>query len=156
MLGELADRLSEFRLAETYRAVALYPKTRAEAESLAEEQRHVIEKLQDEYVTLLGDKDAHASIVPVRVAWRAYEAAHDAWITADIDGAFNEPARHDSSLHRLYKVADVAVDPAVGRADGSEAKIVGPATQFAVDPTNLLLDLQPSRLALRQSTNLAA
>ena len=46
-----------------------------------------------------------------------------------------------------HPVADVAVDHAVGRADGPDAKVVGPAPQLAVDPTNLLLDLQPSRLA---------
>src|SRR5450631_2576762 len=101
ILGELADRLSEFRLAETYRALALYPKKRAEAELLAEEHAKVIEELQNDYVTLLAEEGAATSIVPVRVAWKAFRASHDTWIKLDTDGVtFDEPARYDSSLHR--------------------------------------------------------
>jgi diguanylate cyclase (GGDEF)-like protein len=111
ILGELADRISEFRLDETYRAIALYPKTRAEAALLADEHRKTIEELQDDYVTLLADEGATTSMVPVRVAWKAYEAAHDTWIKADIDGVpVDEPARYDSSLEHLYKAADAAVE----------------------------------------------
>src|ERR1700733_4011268 len=62
MLGELADQLSEHRIAETYRALAPDSKARAEAELLALEHRRAIQDLQNEYVRLLGKDTQNAGM----------------------------------------------------------------------------------------------
>src|SRR3569833_3190188 len=54
MLGELADRISEFRLAETYRALAPEKAGRDAAERLASEHRDAIDQIRLEYFTLNG------------------------------------------------------------------------------------------------------
>src|SRR5258707_655419 len=54
MLGEMSDQISEFRIAETYRALAIDKRSMAEAELLADQHRGVIEDLQKEYTALLG------------------------------------------------------------------------------------------------------
>jgi diguanylate cyclase (GGDEF)-like protein len=110
VLGELADQISEYRLAETYRALASDPKTRAEAELLANQHRRAIENGQDEYVTLLGSQIQNVDIDSFRAAWSAYHTEHEVWVRADADGVLEDPARYDSPLHRLYKAADAAVD----------------------------------------------
>ena len=45
MLAEIADRISEYRIAEGYRALASGPEGRAEAELLANDHRLAIERL---------------------------------------------------------------------------------------------------------------
>ena len=109
-LGELADRLSEFRIAEGYRALAATVERREQAELLADEHRRTIEELQVEYTTLLAGRGANAHMEEVRATWKAFEAAHDAWIKEDIAGDLDNPAHYGSDLHRLYKAADKAVD----------------------------------------------
>jgi hypothetical protein len=102
VLGELADQLSEHRIAETYRALAPDPKARAEAELLAQEHQHAIQDLQKEYVRLLGNDAQNADMDSLRVALNAYYLAHDAWVKADTKGLIDDPAYYDSSSHRLY------------------------------------------------------
>jgi hypothetical protein len=117
MLGELSDRVSEFRIAEAYRALAADQPAQAEAELLAGEHRNAIEQLESDYVTLLGGKGPSADMDSFRAAWKAYQADHDAWIKADTKGTIDDPARYRSTSHQLYKATDAAVDRLV---DGNE------------------------------------
>jgi diguanylate cyclase (GGDEF)-like protein len=110
MLGELSDRISEFRVAETYRALATDAKTVAHAEVLADEHRGVIEQLQNEYATLVGGDIPVATGDSARAAWNTYHAAHDAWVTASTSGAGDDPTHYAVTSHQLYKAADIAVD----------------------------------------------
>jgi diguanylate cyclase (GGDEF)-like protein len=108
LLGEWTDRISEFRLAETYRALATDANSRVAAEELAGEQRRAISELQAEYVKLHDGNIL--DLVPLRTAWNAYFVEHDAWVKADPDGLHNDQAQRDSRLHHLYKLADNAID----------------------------------------------
>lgn len=111
LLGEWTDRISEFRLAETYRALATDAKSRDAAEELAGEHRRAIAELQAEYVRLHGGD--LLDLVPLRTAWNAYFVAHDAWVKADSDGLQDDQAQANSRLHHLYKVAANAIDRVV-------------------------------------------
>ena len=110
MLAEMADRISEYRIAEGYRALAPGPKARAEADLLADGHRRVIQSLQNKYATLLSNSVQRADLDSFRTAWHAYYTEHDAWVQAEPDGALGDLARYNKSLQRLYKVADEAVD----------------------------------------------
>jgi diguanylate cyclase (GGDEF)-like protein len=110
MLGELSDRISEFRIAETYRGLATDAKMVAYAEVLADEHRDVIEKVQNEYATLVGGDIPVATGDSARAAWNAYHAAHDAWVAADTNGTHEDPTHYAATSHQLYKAADAAVD----------------------------------------------
>lgn len=123
LLGELLDRISEFRIAETYRALAVDAKSRSEAELLATEHRRVIELLQATYEKLHEGEDTVGELAPFRTAWGAYLSGHNAWVNADPDGALNGPAQFSSELHHLYVTADLAVDALVGtNADAAHAE----------------------------------
>jgi diguanylate cyclase (GGDEF)-like protein len=109
-LAEIADRISEYRIAEGYRALAPGPSGREEAEVLANGHRREIQKLQNSYVTLLGDDAQSADLDSFRTAWNAYSTEHDAWVQSDFEGALENAERHNQLLQRLYKSADLAVD----------------------------------------------
>jgi diguanylate cyclase (GGDEF)-like protein len=110
VLAEIADRISEYRITEGYRALALGPTDRAEAELLADAHRREIQNLQNKYSSLLGSDTPNAELRSFRAAWRAYYTEHDAWVKADADGTLDDPARSNSSLQQSYKAADVAAD----------------------------------------------
>ncbi len=110
LLGELSDRISEFRIAEAYRALARDAASRAEAERLAGEHRRVIEALQNEYVALFHGDGRGLDVETFRTALTAYLAEHDAWLKSDPEGLSGDPARHGGTLHKLYRAADEAVD----------------------------------------------
>ena len=111
VLGEMGDQLVEFRLAETYRALATDPRAVANEDQAAAQHRRAIEALLTEYVGLLGGPAAmDQDYVTLRRALADYMAAHDAWVKADVGGTDHGPASPDSSLHTLYQSADAAVD----------------------------------------------
>jgi diguanylate cyclase (GGDEF)-like protein len=110
-LGELADRLSEFRLAETYRALARDDASRASAEQLADEHRKVVRQIRQEYMNLHGQAGV-AEFKAFDRAWNTYLAAHDAWVHNDA-GEVDQPAMYGSGLHQLYVSADEAIDSVV-------------------------------------------
>jgi diguanylate cyclase (GGDEF)-like protein len=124
ILGELSDRVSEFRLAEAYRALAPTPQLREEAERLAQEHRHTVDNLMDKYLFVLGERmsiDMDAS----RATWNAYLAEHDAWVKSDVDGMLDGVARLGSLSHQLYKEADDSFDRLIdanGVAAAAEVK----------------------------------
>jgi diguanylate cyclase (GGDEF)-like protein len=108
VLGELSARVSEFRLAEAYRALNPDATRLATSESLAETQRKAIEALLQDYSGLMGAEADDKDLRGLRDAWNTYLAAHNAWIASDIDGKFDDPAYFGSDLHRLYRSADNA------------------------------------------------
>jgi diguanylate cyclase (GGDEF)-like protein len=110
VLGELSDQVSEFRLAETYRALSADSETKAQAEALADEHRAIIDRLEKDYATLLGGKPPNADMGSFRRAWNLYLAAHNSWVIADIDGTLDDRARYGSTLYQLYKATDATVD----------------------------------------------
>src|ERR1700729_2069927 len=110
MLAEIADRISEYRIAEGYRALASGPKDREEAEVLANGHRREIQKLQSGYTALLGNDSQSADLDAFRTAWNAYYTEHDAWVQSDAKGVVENAERYNQLLHRLYKTADLAVD----------------------------------------------
>src|SRR5262245_29400504 len=132
MLDELDTRIAEFRMAETFRALATDPKQLAAAELLAQQDRRRIEYLLGDYLAVTGKSEAQ--IGPFRASWNAYVAEHDAWVTADPAGMLDEPARFGSSLHRLYKSTMVAVDRLI-YANRAEAKRQAQAANDLVDQT---------------------
>jgi diguanylate cyclase (GGDEF)-like protein len=132
MLAEIADQISEYRIAEGYRALALGPKDRAEADVLADGHRHEIQTLQNSYATLLGNDVQRADLDSFRTAWNAYSTEHDAWVQSDIQGALENAERHNQLLQRLYKTADLAVDRLIA-ANTSAAHAQAQAVDLLTD-----------------------
>jgi diguanylate cyclase (GGDEF)-like protein len=110
ILAEMGDRVAEYRIAEGYRVLALEPKARAEAESLADEHRRVIQDLQNAYTALLGRDARIAALVSFRTAWTAYYTQHDAWVRTGPERTPDDAALYNGILQRLYKDTDAAVD----------------------------------------------
>ena len=110
LLGEIDDRVSEFRLAETYRALETDPKQLKAVELLADSHRRTIEELEQQYVVLMGDEIDHVDLLAFQEAWGEYLAAHDAWVAGDPLGEVDGPAYLNSEQHRRYRRADVAIE----------------------------------------------
>jgi len=150
VLAEIADRISEYRIAEGYRALASGPEGRAEAEVLALGHRREIQNLQNKYATLLGNQSQSADFDAFRTAWRAYYTEHDAGVQREDDATFAGPARYNKSLQLLYQTADVAVDRLIAAntsAAHEQAKSVDRLTEesitiaIAVSAVSILLAL---------------
>ncbi|HEY8063611.1 MAG TPA: EAL domain-containing protein [Methylosinus sp.] len=143
LLGELSDRISEFRIAETYRALADTDEDRIAAEQRAATNRLVIEQLQRDYFALFG-AEPRPDLAKVRDALAAYLAAHDAWMEREPDLASIRAARGVSALHAAYKAADDAADAAIDElkwSAGAEAETAGRITRGAIDITLLAASL---------------
>jgi diguanylate cyclase (GGDEF)-like protein len=136
VLGELSDRITEFRLAETYRALAHDARSRATAEVLADGHRYVISKLQAQYLRLNSGNTVQLALFTA--AWHAYLAEHDAWVRSDSNGNFDDQAQFASSLHRLYRAADLTIDQ-LSDANTSAAHAEANAVDDLVDKTILIL-----------------
>jgi diguanylate cyclase (GGDEF)-like protein len=113
LLAEMADRIAEYRIAESYRALATEPRVRAQAELLADGHRKEINTLESEYVALLGSQIQTADLESFNTALNNYYRAHDAWVNTDTNGEFGDPAHYRGSLDQLYKAADASVDTLV-------------------------------------------
>jgi diguanylate cyclase (GGDEF)-like protein len=135
MLDELDNHVAEFRMAETYRALASDANQLVAAELLAKQHRKTIEYLLDDYLTVTGKSEAHVG--PFRAAWNAYLAEHDAWVAADSDGRLDDPARYGSSLHRLYRSVMTAIDRLL-YANKAEATREAREADELVDQTTIL------------------
>ncbi len=143
LLGELSDRISEFRIAETYRALADSDEDRIAAEQRAATNRLVIEQLQRDYFALFG-AEPRPDLAKLRDALAAYLAAHDAWMKREPDLASIQAARSVSALHAAYKAADDAADAAIDElkwSAGAEAETAGRITRGAIDITLLAASL---------------
>jgi diguanylate cyclase (GGDEF)-like protein len=139
MLAEMADRISEYRIAEGYRALAQGPKGRAEADLLADGHRREIQNLQNKYTALVSNRVQRADLESFRIAWKAYYTEHDAWVQAETAGTLAGPARYEQSLQQHYKVADDAVDRLIAENESAahtQAKaadqLTGQATGIAI------------------------
>ena len=110
LLSELGDRVAEFRLAETYRALAGDPQAATEAERAAADHRSVIDTLIPSYIATVGAGRPEADVSAFVEAWTDYLMVHDAWLRADVYGRTRNLARSNSSLHFRYKVVDRAVE----------------------------------------------
>jgi diguanylate cyclase (GGDEF)-like protein len=119
MLGELSDQVSEFRVAEEYRALAPDDEAVARADLLASDHRITIRKTVAQYAALRGSAPS-PELDAFRNTWRAYEAAHADWLAQDPVGVRTGPAHYDSTAHNLYKAADEAVDALID-ANAAEA-----------------------------------
>jgi diguanylate cyclase (GGDEF)-like protein len=133
ILGELSDRISEFRIAETYRATT-DAKAAADADALANQHRKIIGELQVEYTGLLDSDRGVADLDSLHRSVQAYFTAHDAWVDADPNGQFSGPASLNSPLHQLYFAADKAVDLLID-ANQSRSQAEVNAAEWVVDTT---------------------
>jgi diguanylate cyclase (GGDEF)-like protein len=135
ILGELSYQLSEFRIAEGYRALATTANDRASAEASANEHRQVIETLQREYAALPGNHP-QAELDKFRGAWQSYQAEHNKWVAADAAGSVGGPAQFGNETERLYHLTDAAADELVhantAAAHERAASVAKVAQLFAV------------------------
>ncbi|WP_051949104.1 bifunctional diguanylate cyclase/phosphodiesterase [Methylosinus sp. PW1] len=139
ILSELADRISEFRIQETYRGLAETEEERITAERQAAEHRIVVEELQRDYFALFG-AEPRPDLSKFSAALAAYLAAHDAWIAKEPDVAAIRAARGVTALHQLYRVADEAADAAIDELRWSahaEAETAARVTEGALKVTML-------------------
>lgn len=126
LLGDLADSISEFRIAETYRALADTEEELVAAERRATKGRLRIEELQKNYYALFR-AEPRPDLAKFRDALAAYLAAHDDWMARQPDLSTIRAARSANALHDLYRAADEAADAAMeelnwsGRAEAETA-----------------------------------
>jgi diguanylate cyclase (GGDEF)-like protein len=133
MLGELADRLSEFRLAETYRALAVTEADRVEAERLAMDHRAAIGTIFGNYLRL-NSEIGGGDLKRVISTWNDYLKVHDQWIRNDRTGEFKDPARYKSLMHQLYIETDRAVNRVI-KLNTQRAHAEADAVNHAVENT---------------------
>lgn len=136
ILDDIGNYVAEFRMAETYRALAADPQQLAAAELLAQQHRRAINYLLEDYLKATGNPDAQLG--PFRAAWNAYLVEHDAWVAADSAGTIDDPARYGSSLHRLYRSAMTAIDRLI-YANKAEAARGTRSGDELIDQTTLLV-----------------
>ena len=110
ILGEISDRISEFHLAETYRALAKDSQGRSRADRLADEHRTAVRALLEEYAGLAEAQKPAADRERFEQAWSAYMAQHDAWVSGEVLLEDRDPSNEGSALNRGYLEADEAVD----------------------------------------------
>ncbi|HVY51895.1 MAG TPA: sensor domain-containing diguanylate cyclase, partial [Devosia sp.] len=132
LLKEMADQLSEFRVAEGYRALAQTGPERAAAEDLASEHRRSIADLESQYVSLMAGVDGAPSLVPFRLRWEQYQRAHDAWVASDTDGSRDSEAANASGLHELYVATDEGLD-AIDESSQAAVKALHESVDVTVD-----------------------
>ncbi|MBG0810751.1 EAL domain-containing protein [Methylosinus sp. H3A] len=149
ILGELSDRISEFRIAETYRALAKSEEERIAAEQRAADDRLIIGELQRDYFALF-QAEHRPDLARFRAALAAYLAAHDLWMTQEPDLAAIREAQGVSALHDLYRATDEAADAAIDELKWSahaEADTAARVTEGALK-TNLLASALAIALAI--------
>jgi len=133
ILGELDSRISTYRIAEGYRALAQDSRKREEAESLANKASRDVEDLRNKYATLVGSQSPTVDLASFLAAWKAYQVEHNTWIKADVDGTLDGPAEYSGALSRLYETTDVAIDRLIdanttvahGQAEASNLRVEG-------------------------------
>lgn len=134
LLGELSDQLSEFRMAETFRALSADTESLTVAEALAEGHRKAISDLQDDYAAHLGADDHVGDLESVRRAVQAYLDAHDAWVSRGPGGEVGDKALINSPLHRLYQSADASIDRLID-ATQLRSQAESASSEWIVDTT---------------------
>jgi signal transduction histidine kinase/HPt (histidine-containing phosphotransfer) domain-containing protein/ActR/RegA family two-component response regulator len=110
LLGEIDSLVATFRIAELSHALGPDQKRRAAADVIADTAKRTIADLENQYVTLLGDKLPRGALDSFREAWKNYQAGHDAWVKADVNGATDGPVYDDSALGRRYRATDTAIE----------------------------------------------
>ena len=110
ILGELNSRISAYRIAEGYRALAQDSKKREEAELLANEVSRDVEDLWNKYATRVDSQSPTEELASFLAAWKAYQVEHNTWIKADADGTLDGPAEYSGALSRLFETTDVAIN----------------------------------------------
>lgn len=110
ILGEVSDQISEFRLAETYRALARNPQEAINAEDDASNHQRRVDKLLGDYVALVGSNRFRPEVRTIEATWTSYKAQHAAWVTEDAALQRDDPARPDSPQHLAYEQANEAID----------------------------------------------
>jgi len=148
ILGELSDRISEFRIAETYRALANSDDERIAAEQRALDNRLIIEELHHDYFALFAEP--RPDLTKFHDALATYLAAHDAWMVREPDMASIKAMNGVGALHALYRAADDAADAAIDELNWSaraEAETAERVTEGALK-TNLLASTLAIALAI--------
>jgi PAS domain S-box-containing protein len=102
--------ISQFRLAETQRALATNEKDRVAAETTADEQRQIVSGLITQYERLQGNGGASPAFQAFWNAWASYQIAHDAWPSTEGAGLIDDPAYVGSTLDQQYHATDSAFD----------------------------------------------
>ena len=108
-LGEVADSLSEFRLAETYRMLADNPVAKAAAEALAEKRRATINGLVGKYGAETAGPEQSSVLGAFRSTWAAYLRDHDAWIAGNDTGATRD-STYLTQSGAQHGINDAAID----------------------------------------------
>lgn len=137
LLGEASDRVVEFRLAETDRALSPDEAAVAESETLAEEHRDVVDALMGDYARIVGAERAATDLAGFKAAWGRYMDAHDAWVKG---GTINEIAqsRPGSALNALFQQADEAIDALI-EANSQSAAAEAVAADTLVGNTMMVI-----------------
>lgn len=129
ILGQVSGEVSEFRIAESYRVLAIEPNYESEADALANHYRDTITFLLDRYRSVVGPELPEAEFEAFVTAWDRYLSGHDRWVASDADAAQDSPALAGSELNNEFLEADkdvkilIAANQAAAVAQARQAEL---------------------------------
>lgn len=129
ILGQVSGQVSEFRIAESYRVLAIEPNYESEADALANHHRDTITFLLDRYTSVVGRELPKAEFEVFTRAWSEYLGGHDRWVASDADAVQASPALAGSELNNEFLEADkdvkilIAANQAAAVAQARQAEL---------------------------------
>jgi diguanylate cyclase (GGDEF)-like protein len=110
VLGEMADLITEVRLAETHLALASDQVQTDRALAAADRYTNAIVKARAAYAALEKTEQEQGLLRTFDQDWGAWAAEHDAWIALPHDRRFAASPVFQLRADALYRIADDAID----------------------------------------------
>lgn len=141
LLGDLKTTISEFRVAEGYRFLAVDGPGVIQAEFLAERQITIVDGLIDRFARMARDVDMVDDFGQFEAAWRNLLAKHRAWIDEAGGEQMTKPMGYGSPLGKHYEAVQLAANNLIEDARGAANAEVAAANQSATRVTLLVVAL---------------
>ncbi|MDX7953776.1 EAL domain-containing protein [Lichenihabitans sp. Uapishka_5] len=132
LLGDLKNTISEFRVAEGYRFLAMDQPGVIQAEFLAERQATVVGELIGRFRPVAEEVDMVEDFRRFEATWRDLLDNHRAWIDEAAGDQMTKPMGYGSTLQRRYEAVQIAannlIDDARAAASAEATAANGSAT----------------------------
>jgi diguanylate cyclase (GGDEF)-like protein len=137
VLGEMADLISETRLAETRLAFATDQEQTDQALAAADEYMKAIAEQRAAYGPLHKTEEELRLLATFDRDWSIWAAEHRAWIALPHDRRLAASPAFQLRAHALYRIADDAVD-ALGDVNAAGATAAGQRADDIVDTSGTI------------------
>jgi diguanylate cyclase (GGDEF)-like protein len=137
VLGEMADLLSETRLAETLLALATDQEQTDRALASAEGYMNEMAEQRAAYGMLDKTEEEQSLLATFDRDWRTWAAEHRAWVALPHDSRLAASPAFQLRAHDLYRIADAAVDALID-INSAGATEAGTRADDIVDTSSVL------------------